>query len=75
MAGITKDSTYEEMVENAREQSERLGKFAAVVEVVCYMASRSYRSVMVGDIAIQTGQRGRNTFVGVCCQFCNGQPV
>jgi hypothetical protein len=72
---ISPASTYEDMVEYAREQSQLLGRYAAVVEVVCYMQSRSYRTVMIGVDPVRTGQRGRNTFVGVACQFRNGRPV
>lgn len=71
---ITPTSTYEEMVEYARQQSERLGQFSAVVEVVCYMSERSYRTVMSGKERIQSRQRG-NSFIGVACQFCNGEPL
>lgn len=65
--------TYEGFVALAREQSRSLGRYAAVVEVVCYMQSRSYTTVMVGMQPIRTGQK-RNTFIGVSCQFRNGEP-
>ncbi len=71
---ITPTSTYEEMTAYAQEQSRTLGQFSAVVEVVCYMSERSYRTVMSGKERIQSRQRG-NSFVGVSCQFYKGEPA
>lgn len=66
--------TYEELARQARETSKRLTRYAAVVEVVTYMTGSSYHTVMVGVTRIKTESR-RSQFVGVMCQFWNGEPV
>ena len=65
--------TYERLTENAREQSRRLGRYAAVVEIIAYRSGSSRMTVMVGVDPIRTRQRGAE-FVGVVCRFCDGQP-
>jgi hypothetical protein len=67
------NQTYEQLTENAREQSRRLGRYAAVVEIVTYPTGSTRTTVAVGTTPIRTRQRG-GEFIGVMCQFHDGQP-
>jgi hypothetical protein len=73
MTPITPDSSYEDLIENAREQSRTLGRYAAVVTITRYMADKIRTTVAVSTEPIVSRQRG-GEFVGVDAQFHNGQP-
>jgi hypothetical protein len=73
MISITDKTTYEDLREAARDQSAKLGRCCAVVEIVTYMGSRSRTTIVTSMTPIKSQQRG-GEFVGVMCQFRNGKP-